>query len=113
MIIEHILYLIEQVESKIPLEKRELNNLPRYSTGKPKVKFQEWLGMKTETGSIGKSKNGKWYGWSHRAIHGFYPGEEIKANDAIGRDMSRKIPYKIKDDQDAKEHAKRFADDVA
>ena len=32
--------------------------------------------------SIGKSFwDGKWYGWSHRAIHGFAIGDEVKEGD--------------------------------
>jgi len=31
--------------------------------------------------SIGKSKDGKWYGWSHRAIYGFKIGDIVKKGD--------------------------------
>lgn len=52
----------------IPPEKRNTKNLPRFANGKAKVRFQDWLCLDKLIGnSVGKSPNGKWYGWSHRA----------------------------------------------
>ena len=31
--------------------------------------------------TIGKGKDGKWYGWSHRALHGFGEGDTVKQGD--------------------------------
>lgn len=31
----------------------------------------------SKTCSIGKGRDGKWYGWSHRAIYGFEPGSSV------------------------------------
>lgn len=96
------------LKTHIPPEERSLKNLPRDSNNKAKVRFQDWLELKD-----GWSPNGKCYGWSHRAIFGFYPGYEIKSDDYIGRDLNRKTPYKIKDNKDAEEHAKRFAKEIS
>ena len=53
------------------------------------------------------------YGWSHRAIWGFIPGDKIEKEDSIGRDYKRNIPYKIKNNKDAEEHAIRLAKEVS
>ncbi len=139
----------------IPPEERSLKNLPRYAgpkkgKGEPKVRFQDWLQISrppisknANVHSVGKGCDGKWYGWSHRAIHGFYVGEEIKSADVIGNkytysdDIQKKYweiekkhgseaadvwdkkmkegfkPYIIKTDAEAQEHAIRFAKDVS
>jgi len=105
--------------TNIPPEKRELNNLPRDKKRKPKVRFQDWLEIKSDPdfskngASGGRSSNGKHYGWSHRAIFGFKKGQEIKNNSSIGRDTKRKTPYTVKDDNDAKWHAIRFSRGVS
>ena len=98
-----------KIRTDIPPEKRTLKNLPRYSTGKPKIKFQDWLDMKTSGIGLGKGCDGKWYGWSHRAIHGFAIGDKIKKGDIAynGRE------YTIKNEEQAKEAAKRFSDEVS
>lgn len=65
--------------------------------------------------SIGKGADGKWYGWSHRAICGFGPGD-MMFNPNCG---DEKTPYKkrgnvqIANDVQAKIAAKRFAADVS
>jgi hypothetical protein len=102
----------------IPPEKRTFKNLPRDSNKKVKVRFQDWLLIKGEklsptssVDSIGKSAaDGKWYGWSHRAVYGFKVGDKVKKN-TIGN--VRKKEYTIKTDAQAKEAAIRFADDVS
>jgi len=129
--------------TKIPPEERSLKNLPRYADKSAKVKFQDWLGLKSwgDPHSTGMGTDNKFYGWSHRAIHGFYVGELIKSADVIGnkytygKDIDEKynrisnkygyqaadtwrkeLPFKqytIKTDDDAKAHAERFARDVS
>jgi len=135
--------------TKIPPQDRSLKNIPKYSTGASKVRFQDWLqidGKKRQsshsTTSYGWSVNGKCYSWSHRAIHGFYIGELIKPGtignkfeysdevdkkynqiaDKDGFDVADKWrketlgkfePYKIKTNEEAEEHAIRFAKDVS
>lgn len=129
--------------TKIKPKDRTLKNIPKYANKKPKVRFQDWLNLKKPSEishSVGKSSNGKWYGWSHRAIHGFKIGDIIKPG-VIGNkfeygdkknDMYNKLyeknpkkaneylkklkqfdPYEIKSDDEAKEHAIRFAKDVS
>jgi len=67
--------------------------------------------------SIGKSeKDGKWYGWSHRAVCGFDKGDKIFDSKYVkeGADMDD-MPFiergeeVIKTDEDAKKAAKNFA----
>lgn len=77
----------------------------------------EWLGIKPEKtkpsnaiGTYGKSTNGKWYGWSHRAINGFQTGDKVStgaAGNTSGND------YTIKNDDQAKQAAIDFAEDVS
>jgi hypothetical protein len=57
--------------------------------------------------TIGKSEDGKWYGWSHRAIRGFGVGDRIGPNDA---DLPQ-IP--IKTDREARQMAIAFARSVS
>ena len=121
-------------------EDRTLKNLPRYATKKAKIRFQDWLMLDRPklspnkyVHSVGRSPNGKVYGWSHRAIHGFKIGEIIKP-DVIGnkyqygegfnnindetydkkyKEAGNFKPYIIKTEQEAEEHAIRFANDVS
>lgn len=124
-------------ESEVPPEKRTFKNIPKYATGKPKMPFTEWLGLK---GQGSKGYDGKFYGWSHRAVYGFAPGDTVKQGHignkyqyskesqskyhkiaskegySAADDFYKSIkfePYKIKDDAEAKEHALRFAEDVS
>lgn len=82
-----------------------------------------------DTVGLGRSKkNGKWYGWSHRAYHGFAPGDVVKKGDVICGTQSDGSPqefpnergggyfpegYKIKDDADAERAAACFAEAVS
>src|SRR6056297_580843 len=108
-------------KTNVPPEKRSFKNLPRYKgSEKPICRFQDWLcidssdpDFKKERASGGKAANGKWYGYSHRAIYGFKPGDVVKDDDNMSHDPKRKKPYKIKDDNDAKWHAIRFSRDVS
>lgn len=62
--------------------------------------------------SIGYSeKDGKWYGWSHRAIAGFEPGDVIKKGDVVADQIEP--GYEIKDGADAKRVAIAFAKGVS
>lgn len=121
----------------IPPEKRTFKNLPRYSTDAPMVKFTDWLEIK---GNPGKGCDGKWYGWSHRAVYGFGIGDVIKPGHIgnkhqYGPDVDKKYndimkdqgyeaadkwrdsikfdPYTIETDEEAREHAERFARGVS
>lgn len=110
-----------KIKTNIPPEKREFNNLPKDSKGKAKVKFQDWLEMecfgskKLENGTrspntYGKAANGKWYGWSHRAIAGFAIGDKV-SKDCCGNINPGK-EWTIKTEEEAKKQAIAFADDV-
>jgi hypothetical protein len=99
-------------------EDRTFKNLPRYANDKPKVKFQDWLLIKSEkvnsnhqVNSIGKSDaDGKWYGWSHRAVYGFKAGDVVKS-DSIGNETGKE--FTIKNDAQAKDIASAFAKEVS
>ena len=102
------------VKTEVPIERRTLNNLPRYSDSKPKVHFRDWMGMKMcrdTSHSVAKADaDGKYYGWSHRAIYGFGIGDVVKA-DTCGNETGKE--YTIKSDDQAKQAAIAFAKDVA
>ncbi len=66
--------------------------------------------------SIGYSvKDGKWYGWSHRAIFGFKIGSECKKGDChyIPRSQRGKGDWIAKTTKDAKQMAMDFAEGVS
>ena len=78
--------------------------------------------------SIGKSLNdGKWYGWSHRAMHGFQIGDVAKEGDLVTQsgyveeyaklhpELDRTVPvgFTAKTEEDAKKMAIAFADSVS
>ena len=76
--------------------------------------------------SIGKSiKDGKWYGWSHRAIFGFKIGDEVKKGDCCASsgwteeylknhpdDKPLPVGFKAKTEEDCKKMAIAFASSV-
>ena len=105
------------IKTEVPMVKRTLGNLPRYSDKKPKVHFKEWMGIKGEkinskhdVDSFGKAEaDGKWYGWSHRAIYGFGIGDVVKP-DTIGNEGGKE--YTIKTDDQARDAAIAFAKEV-
>jgi len=107
------------IRTTIPPEHRSFKNLPRRTCdNKPRVRFQDWLGIKgekrspkTATVSFGKSTNGKWYGWSHRAVHGFGVGDKVGPNADIVNNTGKE--YTIDTEAQAKDHAIRFARSVA
>lgn len=62
--------------------------------------------------SIGKSsKDGKWYGWSHRAIAGFQAGDRVEKGHAT-QDVFP-VGFEATSDEDARALAEAFADSVA
>ena len=112
-------------------EDRTFKNLPKYSTGKSKVRFQDWLLIKPEKhkyASIGYSEaDGKWYGWSHRAVYGFKAGDKVEG-DSLGKKVEYpKLPsgeldfdngkyekdFTIKDMNHAREVAITFSNNVS
>lgn len=97
-------------KTNTPPEKRSLKNLPRDGKGKPKCRFQKWLGL---SGNGSKGYDGKYYGWSHRAITGIGVGDTIGPDHMAHKDVGKldkkdRKPYKIKSEDEAKEHAIRF-----
>ena len=121
-------------KTNLPPNKRTLDNIPKYSNGKSKVRFQDWMLIKSQKRpnstaySYGKSDaDGKWYGWSHRAIAGFAAGEEVKGDSEGKKQTPGKNPdgtpdwdnikwqedFTIKNDDHAKEVAMQFADNVS
>ena len=126
---------IQHLITKIKPTDRTFKNLPKYADGKSKVTFQNWLlikGEKRQSGhdndSIGKSEaDGKWYGWSHRAVYGFKAGDKI-TGDSGGKKVEYtklsngendwdngkyEADFTIKNDAHAKEVATTFADSVS
>lgn len=105
------------IKTDVPIEKRTLNNLPRYYNKSPKVHFKDWMGIEgkylgrdSSIHSYGKAESdGKWYGWSHRCIGGFGIGDTVKS-DTIGNNSGKE--YVIKTDDDAKQAAINFAKEV-
>lgn len=78
--------------------------------------------------SVGKSlKDGKWYGWSHRAIHGFQIGDKVKEGDCCATsgwtedylkehpegDKSLPIGFEARTEEDCKRMAIAFAESVS
>lgn len=106
------------LKTKIPPEERTFKNIPKYSTGKARVRFQDWLEIKGQplsssstVNSWGWAPNGKCYGWSHRAVHGFSIGEEI-TNKVCGFQRIKK-PFIIKTRAQCEDAAKKFAEDIS
>ena len=127
----------------LPLSQRSFKNQPKYSDGKSRVRFQDWLHIKGEGGrnpsdckkgqspihaSHGKSAaDGKWYGWSHRAVYGFGVGDKVKGASAGKKVEYPQLPdggkdfdngkyepdFTIKTDAQAREVALTFADSVS
>ena len=72
-------------------------------------------------------KEGKWYGWSHRAMYGFAVGDKVKEGDCTASsgfiqeyldehpeaDVSLPVGFVAKDLDDAKKMAIAFADSVS
>ena len=102
--------------TSVPPERRNLKNIPKYTDGREKVDFKDWMDIKGEkrkethtVNTYGKSgADGKWYGWSHRAVNGFAIGDTVKPTDA-GSDKE----YTIKTDDQARQAAIDFAEEVS
>jgi hypothetical protein len=56
-------------------------------------------------------RDGKWYGWSHRAIHGFKVGDELKPGNCTNGDIP--LGFTAMDFADAKMMAENFAASVS
>jgi len=123
-------------KTTIPPNKRTFKNQPKYSNGKNLVKFQDWLLIKSQKKdpkhsaySFGKSKaDGKWYGWSHRAVAGFGAGDEVTGDSEGKKQTAPKDPatgtsdwdkvvfepdFTIKNDDHARDVAIQFSDNVS
>lgn len=128
-------------KTNIPPEERTVKNIPRYNKGEGDLKcsYNEWLGLKGNGSDGTKGYDGKYYGWSHRAIWGFGVGDIIKP-DTIGNkyqyseenqrkymeimekegiDAADKFhksiifePYTIETEDDARNHVIRFTKGV-
>ena len=105
--------------------------------GNPKTAYRlcNKIGIKPERSnpkhnicSIGFcEQDGKWYGWSHRAIYGFEVGDVVEADDCAAtsgftdeyleehpeEDLSLPIGFKAKGIDDAKRMAIAFAESVS
>jgi len=69
-------------------------------------------GIKRIAAGIGYSESeGKWYGWSHRAIYGFKPGDVVKEGDITAGTLP--IGFKAKNEEDARKMAEAFAEGVS
>ena len=105
--------------TKIAPKDRTVRNVPKDAKGFPICTHQEWLQIKGErqtnsssVDSFGKSAaNGKWYGWSHRAIASFGIGDVVKPTTCGYEHL--KDPFIIKTEEKAREVAKRFARSVS
>lgn len=124
----------------VPPEERSFKNLPRYADKTPKCTFTQWLGLKGNGSDGCKGTDGKFYGWSHRAVYGFGVGDVIKPGhignkyqytkevqkkynsiaDKEGYEAADKYynsitfePYTIETEEEAKQHAIRFGRDVS
>ena len=104
--------------TKIAPEDRTVRNTPKDAKGFPIATHTQWLQivgerrLRTSTiDTFGKAANGKWYGWSHRAIASFGIGDKI-TNKTSGFDKISK-PFTIKTDERSREVAKIFARSVS
>jgi len=106
------------LKTNIAPENRSLDNLPRDSNKKAKCKFQDWLEIPK---NCGKGSDGKYYGWSHRAIYGFGKGDTVSGDSMAHKDYDwnddekgiKHQSYTIKSDKDAQKHAIRFMKEIS
>ena len=87
----------------------------------------ELRGPDSRTCSIGKAKDGKWHGWSHRAIFGFQVGDVAKEGDCVcssgwtdeylaehpEEDLSLPVGFEAKTEADCRRMAIAFAESVS
>lgn len=105
---------VRYLYTDIPPAKRTFENLPRYSNRRPKVRFQDWLLIDSrkrlpndDVKTWGWSAaDGKCYGWSHRAVHGFKIGDKVKEGDIIYKGKEYTLKTKEQVEQAAKDFAK-------
>jgi hypothetical protein len=105
--------------TKIAPKDRTVENTPKDAKGFPICTHQTWLMIKGErrtpnssVDSFGKSEaNGRWYGWSHRAIASFGIGDVVKPTTSGFERL--KEPFTINSEEKAREVAKRFAESVS
>lgn len=109
---------IAWLKTTVPPSERTFKNIPKFSNKKNRVRFQDWLEIKAQkrspshsTPSWGWAANGKCYGWSHRAVAGFKIGQEI-TNKVSGFDRLKKS-FKIKNEAQCEEVAKKFAESIS
>ena len=108
----------KHIETTLPPEKRTLENIPKYSDGSSKVRFQDWLELerspklwpKLNDVSWGWGKNSRCYGWSHRGIGEFKVGDKVR-RDTIGNDHDKE--YTLETYKQVEEIAKKYAREVA
>ena len=107
------------IKTNIEPEKRTLKNLPRYANGDAKCKFQDWLmikkpgtlkGLKNADHSWGLGCDGKYYGWSHRAVGDFGVGDVVKPGTG---GYNGKTNKELKTDRQAAQQAINFAESVS
>lgn len=60
--------------------------------------------------SVGKGADGKWYGWSHRAIGGFGVGDVVRKGDVAAEYL--RVGFAARTDADARRIAEAFARSV-
>lgn len=103
--------------TKIAPKDRTVKNMPKDSKGQGLATHTQWLEivgerrLRTSTiDTFGKAANGKWYGWSHRAIASFGIGDKITEKTS---GFQGKKPFTIKTDERAREVAKIFARSVS
>lgn len=107
------------IVTKIAPKDRTVKNIPKDSKGHPVCTYTQWLLIKGESrtpdstiNSFGKSEaNGRWYGWSHRAIASFGIGDVVKPTTSGFERL--KEPFTIKSEEKAREVAKIFAKSVS
>ena len=90
--------------------KKPIQQQPMLNENETKENFFEKHGIKEVSCGLGYSeKEEKWYGWSHRAIHGFGIGDKCVECYPTGTKQGKII----KTMEQAKEAAKKFADSVS
>ncbi len=92
-----------KIKTNIHPEDRTLKNVPRDGKKKSKCRWQDWIGVK---GNPGKGYDGKYYGYTHRGVHGIGVGDVIEKGH-LGYKGDGK-PYTIKTEEEAKKQAERF-----
>lgn len=101
---------LEEMFFGIPLDEKRWRDDPKDFRYKLQIEPEKRT-KDAEVCTIGKSKkNGKWYGWSHRAYAGFGVGDRKFVS--LGRETQAEAP-KIRNDAEAKASAAAFAQSVS